>query len=379
VADHSAMKLGKLEPRFDARTLKLARYLAPELSPPPATRDWTRGIVDFGKMANDRLGDCTIAAIGHAVQVFTANTGSELTVPDSLIVSAYQNWCGYDPGDSYTDRGGVEIDVLNHWRKEGLAGHALLAFAGADPQNVEHIKQAVNLFGGVYIGLALPQSAQRQDFWQVVPGGSPLWGGHAVFIASYNEDGPTCITWGSLKGMSWDFFKMFCDEAYAPIGRDWFKASGVSPDGFNLSQLEADLEAVTSDTSIVLEATVRRLAQAWAYAEGWFNGSPNSVPRRANNPGDMKLGDRFGLGTINGITIFPKADELCSPSDTQDGWASLFREITAILCGKSHIYKPTWTIAQIAEKWTTTLPEAWAQNVSSKLGVTPDTTIASLA
>jgi len=32
-------------------------------------RDWTKGITEWGMMMNDTLGDCTIAGVGHAVQV----------------------------------------------------------------------------------------------------------------------------------------------------------------------------------------------------------------------------------------------------------------------------------------------------------------------
>ena len=36
-------RLGKLPPRLDPRTLKLAKYLAPGLPKPPAALDWTQG------------------------------------------------------------------------------------------------------------------------------------------------------------------------------------------------------------------------------------------------------------------------------------------------------------------------------------------------
>jgi hypothetical protein len=84
---------------------------------------------DWGMMLNDRLGCCTISAVGHAVQTWTANAlGRELTVPDSSILEYYEKWDGYNPADPATDQGGVEIDVLNDWRQQGFGGVSLDAY-----------------------------------------------------------------------------------------------------------------------------------------------------------------------------------------------------------------------------------------------------------
>ena len=132
MADHSKMKLGRKAIKTDSRTLALGRYLTPSLPPPPPAYDWTKGITAWGMMLNDTLGDCTIAGCGHAIQVWTANTGSMVTVPDATIESYYEKWDGYVPGNPSTDNGGIELDVLNDWQKQGFAGNTLMAFA--DPK-----------------------------------------------------------------------------------------------------------------------------------------------------------------------------------------------------------------------------------------------------
>ena len=118
MADHSKMRLGRKAIKTDSRTLALGDYLTPALPPPPPSADWTKGITSWGMMLNDTLGDCTIAGAGHAVQVWTANTASIATLPDPTIESYYQQWDGYVPGNSSTDNGGVELDVLNDWRRK---------------------------------------------------------------------------------------------------------------------------------------------------------------------------------------------------------------------------------------------------------------------
>ena len=116
------------------------------------------------------------------MQVWSANTGSEITIPDDTIQGYYQQWDGYVPGDPNTDNGGVELDVLNAWKKQGFAGRNLLAFADAKASNLTEIRQSIAMFGGVYIGLALPLTAQTQDVWDVVaPGGAKAK--HAVGAA----------------------------------------------------------------------------------------------------------------------------------------------------------------------------------------------------
>jgi len=248
MADHSKMRLGRKAIKTDSRTLMLADYLTPTIPPPPASADWTNGITGWGMMLNDQLGDCTIAGAAHAVQVWTANGGGIVTVPDATIETVYEQWDGYVPGDPGTDNGGVELDVLNDWQKQGFAGHALVAFADPKPASLVEIHQSIALFGGVYIGLALPLTAQTQDVWDVVPGRGAnskkgSWGGHCVYVPKYDENGFTCITWGQLKTMTVAFWKKYCDEAHTLLGQDWLTAKG-SPPGFDQAQLMADLHAI---------------------------------------------------------------------------------------------------------------------------------------
>lgn len=248
MASHAGMRLGRKAIKTDSRTLRLASYITPELPPPPPSKDWTNGITGWGMMLNNVLGDCTIAGAAHAVQVWSANTGSIATVPDPTIQTLYEQWDGYVDGDPSTDNGGVELDVLNYWKKQGLDGHQLLAFADPKFSNLVEIRQSIALFGGVYIGLALPLTAKTQDVWDVVPSNAAnakknSWGGHCVFVPKYDESSFTCITWGQLKTMTVAFWKKYCDEAHTLLGQDWF-AENACPAGFNQDQLMADLKAI---------------------------------------------------------------------------------------------------------------------------------------
>jgi len=142
----------------------------------------------------------------------------------------------------------VELDVLNNWQKNGFASHALLAFADPRVNNLLEIRQSIAIFGGVYIGLALPLTAQTQEVWDVVPKGGAnatkgSWGGHCVFVPKYDANGFTCITWGEQKTMTLAFWKKYCDEAHTLLGQDWLSTKG-SPAGFDQAQLQTDLQAI---------------------------------------------------------------------------------------------------------------------------------------
>jgi hypothetical protein len=248
MADHSKMKLGRKAIKTDSRTLALGNYLTSALPAPPPAKDWTCGLTDWGMMMNDKLGDCTIAGVGHAVQVWSKCLGTEITVPDATVLSFYEQWDGYNPSDPSTDQGGIELDVLNDWRKNGFSGHSLLAYAAPKFSNLVEIRQSITLFGGVYIGLGLPVTAQNQDVWDVVPnsganGKKGSWGGHCVFVPKYDQHGFTCITWGGLKTMTLAFWKKYCDEAYTLLGQDWLNEKG-SPSGFDQAALQTDLGAI---------------------------------------------------------------------------------------------------------------------------------------
>lgn len=242
-------KLGKLPARHDARTLQMAQYLAPGALPKiPSKFDWTGKVRSFGEMLNNQVGDCTIAAAGHLIQIWTANDGVETILPDSTILSAYSAVSGYDPATGDNDNGAVELDVLKYWRTHGIGGHKIQAFVALEPANHDHVKAASFLFGGCYIGLALPLSAQNQKVWAVPSGGlhghgqPGSWGGHAVPVVAYDAHGLTVVTWGALQRMTWGFWRAYTEEAYAVLSHDFLGADSIAPNSFDLAQLQADLK-----------------------------------------------------------------------------------------------------------------------------------------
>ncbi len=246
----AAYRLGKLPVRTDVRTLRLARYVdVSKLPPPPVTLDLTAHVPDWPMYGNDRIGDCTIAAAGHMIEAWTAaGRGTAVEVSESAVLTAFDRVKIVDPQTG--EEGAVELDVLKDWREHGVGRHRIAAFASVSIRDHALVRAAAWLFGGLYIGLALPITAQEQEVWDWTgsftgdarPGS---WGGHAVDVAGYDESVLTVITWGAPKELTWRFWDRYVDEAYCILSRDFLEGDRA-PNGFDLAALKEDLALVTA-------------------------------------------------------------------------------------------------------------------------------------
>jgi hypothetical protein len=250
-----AYKLGKLAPRPDRRTLKLAWYLHPQLPKPPAAVNYGAQVSDWGMYKNDQIGDCAIASPAHMIMAWTSSAAGLFVPPEPDVLAAYSAVSGYDPVTGANDDGCVMLDVLKYWASAGIAGRRIAGFTSANIRSPSEIKTALWLFGGLDVGLQLPLSAQDQDLWEIPPAIDSLagdaapgsWGGHAVCVVGYDVQGLTVVTWGAPKRMTWPFFFAYCDEAYLALSDD-FLIDGKSPAGFDLVTLQRDLQAVRGMT-----------------------------------------------------------------------------------------------------------------------------------
>jgi hypothetical protein len=250
VLDPSTLRLGKQAPRHDSRTLRLARLVA-DLGPPPEELDRLTAIAPapvFDLYGNNERGNCTCASFGHGRHFWTAANGNPRPPTQADIDRWYREACGWDPADPSTDRGGIMLLVANYFRKQGLID----AFVALDPKNESHLKHAVNLFGGAYVGVDLPLSAQKQERWRLAPGGTMgdptpgSWGGHAIWaLPKYDASGIWCVTWGGLKFMTWAWWQVHNDEAFAFLSREWADGDGA-PNGKVFDQLREDLARVSA-------------------------------------------------------------------------------------------------------------------------------------
>ena len=245
----SNFRFGKHPPKLDYRTLRFRNYLKADLAAPPASLNNLTRVYDklrvsdptqlFPMDGNDTKGDCTIAALAHAVTVYRGFIGKETIMATTDVLKLYFHLTGGQ------DTGLNEADVLNYWRQNKADGEKILAYVSIDPKNHTHIEQAIQLFGGVYLGFQVQQNciAEFNAHQPWTPG--PLTNdGHAVFAVGYDGKGVTVLTWGNTQQGTWAWWDECVDEAYAILPPDAEKA-GFAP-GFNFQQLKTDLNAVAS-------------------------------------------------------------------------------------------------------------------------------------
>jgi hypothetical protein len=242
-------RFGKHPPKVDYRSLRLKDYLTAAIPAPPASVNKLTQVyselrisdptVLFPMDGNDTLGDCTCAALAHAVTTYRGLVGHKDIMTKQAVVKLYMHLTGG------VDSGLNELDVLNYWRQNKVGGDKIAAFATIGPKNHTHVQQAIELFGGVYLGFQVQQNAvQEFDNHQPWTPGPLTNDGHAVYAVAYDQNGVTVLTWGNTQQATWAWWDECVDEAYAILPPEATKP-GFSP-GFNSAQLQADLAAVAN-------------------------------------------------------------------------------------------------------------------------------------
>lgn len=240
-------RFGKHPAKRDYRTLRFKDYLKSDIAAPPAQVDVLAsvyknlGISDpkvlFPMDGNDQYGDCTMAAAAHAITVYNGLTKTKVIMdPQALVKQYFQLTGGVDSGLD-------ELKVLNFWQSTGIDTEKILAFVTIEPKDHTHVQQAIELFGGVYLGFQVQANADK-DFDDKKPWtpGKLTNDGHAVYAVAYDQTGVTVLTWGNTQKATWAWWDECVDEAYAILPPNAQKAGFAT--GFDFDQLQADLKLV---------------------------------------------------------------------------------------------------------------------------------------
>ena len=255
-------KLGRLRRSHDPRIPHMSALTAGKtLTPPPPSIDYTKKLPkNLGMMLNDTLGDCTCAAVYHAIQVWSGNAQKQLlTEPDSDVEKLYILACGYNPKAGGEGPGGNEQTVLKYLLKtgapfgpSGAQKHKISAFVEVDPRNTDDVKRAIVDCGVAYIGFnvpafLMPANAEPPAVWNVQKTDTTIIGGHAVVLAGYTAEGARVISWGQYYTMTWAFFAAYVDEVYAIADALWIESGGSTPGGLTLAELETQMQGVIAE------------------------------------------------------------------------------------------------------------------------------------
>lgn len=228
---------GKLAPRHDARTLRAASFYRKRRTPPPAALTWPIAGA-WPMFANDEIGCCAVATCGHQSIAWAQSTGTAEQRPaptEADIRAAYSTISGYpETGDV----GCVMLDVLKHWRKHGIGPSRIDGFAAVDAHDRADIMHAIHAFGGVALGMNIPEKAMhdRAWTWRHAAMNGPRFG-HAVDVIGYDGGGVYLVTWGEERHASWAFVEACADEAWALVSHEWLAPDGRTPNGIDLAAL----------------------------------------------------------------------------------------------------------------------------------------------
>jgi hypothetical protein len=256
IEEQDGRKLGKKPGHVeDDRHIRLASLLTVQV--PVATWRIATRLTEWPMLGNDELGNCTCASLGgHRIMAQEWSSGQRDVIPITTadVIDFYSRAAGYVPGRPETDQGAYLIDPLKVARRDGIGReadgtrHTIYAYAQVDlpttyAASIE-FRVAARLFGGVYLGLALPRSAQYEGTWKMTADPPYSWGGHAVWLIGYDANGLTCVTWGEEQRMTWDWARRYVDEAWVVITEDFINRLGRTPQGLDRAALALRLAAL---------------------------------------------------------------------------------------------------------------------------------------
>jgi hypothetical protein len=188
----------------------------------------------------DGVGDCTCAGAANMRVGQSTADGHPVLLTGQQVVDFY---FGLSHG---RDTGLDLVTVLQAAQKQGLWGVKWGPYCRVNPASVEEVKQAIYLFGGVYIGISLPTDwADQTDAWTVHGAKTRPEGGHCVILMGYDQDHFQVITWAIKVPMECKALHMVCFDAYCVVSPDWWDGPDQrTPSGFDLQTLNAELQAM---------------------------------------------------------------------------------------------------------------------------------------
>jgi len=252
-------KLGKLPARPGAVKLSLDSYIDKSVVfPKVPTKVGHQSLLpkDLGMLGNDQYGDCVWAGAAHESMLWNLEQGKVVNYDVKGVLSDYSAVTGFNPNDPNSDQGTDMQVAASYRRKTGILAsdgsrHQIDAYLALTPGDVAELRMAIYLFGAVGIGVKVPTYWMDQfnagKEWTYRPF-AKFEGGHYIpAMASTSPKGAIQVaTWGRLQKMSARAYQHFNDESIAYVSLERLGKDGKSIDGFDVAQLRADLQAITS-------------------------------------------------------------------------------------------------------------------------------------
>ena len=252
---------GRRSPK-GAPALRLSAILTGAIPTHPAVQDNLGSLPGWQMLGNDRVGDCVAVTWANFRRLVTAELAGKENYPSQEQVWALyktQN-PNFDPngttnGPGSSADGGMDIQTALEYLVQvgGPDGVKALAFAKVDHTNLEEVKAALSIFGGIWTGVNVLAANQEQfaagHAWDYVPN-SPVEGGHSVLSGGYmgpSSSDVTFITWGAETGFTDAFWANQVEEAWVVIWPEHLGTAGFAV-GVNLAALATAYGEITGST-----------------------------------------------------------------------------------------------------------------------------------
>lgn len=233
--------LGKLEPKYDPRTLEARAYMS--AAPPPPSYTFDSGFTTpFPLIDQGQHPDCTIASAANVQMRFEEAERRKYLAPrKGASAGAYPDLLALYNRIAQPGGGAYLLDALKLWRTDGLPLATATKKAGtyvspttrakATPYKIagfaavgltpDQLRAALWAYKLLHIGLAVTQHMESGASIVVEPqADDQVLGGHAMCTIGYVPAGLVMAsTWGwpAFQVLSWAYVQRYVDEAYAPV------------------------------------------------------------------------------------------------------------------------------------------------------------------
>jgi hypothetical protein len=256
-------------PPKNAPALKFKSMLASTAPAYPPQEDYLGKLSGWQMLGNDAAGDCNAVTWANMRRLVTATLTTENYPSQEEVWQFYQTQNpGFDPagtkdtnGPGSGDDQGMDIQTgLEYLHKNGGPdGVQAVAFAKVDHTDVDEVKAALAIFGGLWLGIVVLRANQEEfkkgQAWTDVTG-SPVDGGHAILGGGYNTSDIKFITWAQETEFAKSFWdgtvqaQPLVEEAWVVI---WPEHLGTAAfeQGVDQAQLATDYQALTGQPLVL--------------------------------------------------------------------------------------------------------------------------------
>jgi hypothetical protein len=265
-----AFMYGRRPPK-NAPALRFSSFFRGAVPAHPSHEDYLGTLSDWQMLGNDVAGDCNAVTWANLRRLVTASLATENYPAQDQVWQFYKTQNpGFDPagtkdtnGPGSSDDQGMDIQTgLEYLHTSGGPdGVKAVAFAKVDHTNMDEVKAALAIFGGLWLGIQVLDANQEQfkegKAWSDVQG-SAIDGGHAILGGGYASD-VRFITWAKETKFASSFWhgvvqgNPLVEESWVVI---WPEHLGTKSfeQGVDQTQLAAAYQALTG-SALVLSAS----------------------------------------------------------------------------------------------------------------------------